>query len=78
MDCKAAKEFLSKKGFPYYEINLSTEPEKEQELVRLTGTRIVPAFIFEKKGILTSKKTVLIGFEQNQDQIEDIIESNLK
>ncbi|OXT17238.1 hypothetical protein B9K06_12515 [Bacillus sp. OG2] len=38
MDCKAAKEFLSNKGFHYKEINLANEPEKEQELIGITGT----------------------------------------
>ncbi|WP_082692889.1 glutaredoxin domain-containing protein [Bacillus sp. FJAT-29814] len=76
MDCKAAKEFLSGIGYRYTEVNVQEQPEKEQELIKLSGTRIVPTFLFQKKGFLGSKKKVIIGFEQNREQVEELVGLN--
>jgi hypothetical protein len=55
-------------------MNVSEQPEKEQELMKLSGTRIVPTFLFQKKGFLGSKIQVIIGFEQNKEQIVKLVE----
>lgn len=74
LDCKAAKEFLSQKRISFNEINVSANPEKEAELKKLTGSRIVPGFIFTlKKWGLMKKTVVFTGFEVNQRAIEELI-----
>jgi hypothetical protein len=63
---------------PYEEINVQGEPEKEKNLKELTGTIIVPAFIFTNTKLLFIKdKKVLIGFENNRSEIEKLV-GNLK
>jgi hypothetical protein len=50
------------------------EQAKEKELKELTGTIIVPAFIFtETKFMFLKQKKVLIGFEQNRTEIEKLV-----
>jgi uncharacterized protein YneR len=54
------------------------EPEKEKKLKDMTGTVIVPAFIFTNSKLWFFKnKKVLIGFENNRSKIEKLVE-NLK
>ena len=77
-DCQAAKEFLSQKNVQYVEVDLVKDPDREKELIHLTGTRIVPTFLFvKKKWYGRTKKKHLIGFEINQDEIKNIVENNL-
>ena len=64
------------KMIPYEEINVQGVPEKEKELKELTGTIIVPAFIFTNTKLMFLKqKKVLIGFENNRSEIEKLVES---
>lgn len=74
LDCKAAKEFLSRQNIAYKEIDFSKHPEEEESLIRISGTRIVPTFVFKQKRLLMpSKKKILIGFEQNRAETEEIL-----
>ncbi|USK47021.1 hypothetical protein LIT27_03875 [Cytobacillus oceanisediminis] len=59
----------------YIEYNLTKQPHKEEDLIKITGTRIVPAFVFKNKSLLgwMSKPKVLIGFEQNIGEIKKIL-----
>jgi hypothetical protein len=51
------------------------EPEQEKMLKEVTGTAIVPAFIFTSKKLYFLKdKKVLIGFENNRSEIEKLVE----
>ncbi|CAM3647399.1 hypothetical protein GCM10009865_44370 [Aeromicrobium ponti] len=62
---------------PYNEVDLSKDPEREQDLINLTGSRIVPAFLFEKKKWYGgTKKKHFIGFEMNEDVIRNMIEKD--
>ncbi len=45
--CAAAKEDLEKRGISYKEINLTDEPDKIDEMVKLSGGRIVPVIVDE-------------------------------
>ncbi|MFP3846074.1 glutaredoxin family protein [Priestia filamentosa] len=74
-DCQAGKEFLSKNDISYIDYDLTKHPSKEDELIKITGTRIVPAFVFKNKSLLglMSKPKVLIGFEKNIDEIRKIL-----
>ncbi|MCM3125393.1 hypothetical protein M3593_20520 [Mesobacillus sp. MER 48] len=57
---------------------MQDEPEKEKKLKDMTGTVIVPAFIFTNSKLWFFKnKKVLIGFENNRSKIEKLVE-NLK
>lgn len=57
---------------------MKSEPEREKELKELTGTMIVPAFIFTStKFMVFKQKKVLIGFENNRSEIEKLV-ANVK
>lgn len=74
-DCQAAKEFLSKNNIPYIDYDLSKQPTKEEELIKISGTRIVPTFVFKDKSLLgiMSKPKVMIGFEQHFNEITNLL-----
>ena len=74
-DCQDAKAFLAKHNIPYIGYDLSIEPEKEKELIRVSGSRVVPAFVFKQKTFLGFKRKpkVLIGFEQNKEEIKKLL-----
>lgn len=77
-DCQEAKEFLSRNQVEYEEINVQGEPEQEKKLKEVTGTVIVPAFIFISTKLFFMKdKKVLIGFANNRSEIEKLV-GNLK
>jgi len=71
-DCQAGKAFLAKHDIAYIDHDLSKQPEKEKDLRKLTGTRMVPTFVFKEKSLLglLSKPKVMIGFENNLDEIK--------
>ncbi|MBO1001305.1 glutaredoxin family protein [Pseudogracilibacillus auburnensis] len=74
-DCQEGKAFLAKHRVSFINHDLSEHPEKEKDLRKLTGTRMVPAFVFKEKslrGRLKKPKT-LIGFENNVDEIKQIL-----
>ena len=71
-DCQAGKAFLAKHEIPYIHHDLSKHPEREKDLRKLTGTRMVPAFVFKDKSIRGKfrKPKVLIGYEHNREEIK--------
>lgn len=48
-DCQAGKAFLERHHVSYINHDLSEEPEKEKHLRKLSGARMVPAFVFKDK-----------------------------
>lgn len=70
-DCQLSKKELKEANVPYQEVDLSNQPEKEEELKKRTGTRVVPGFVFQKKSLLgkLQKPIVFTGYEKNRDQI---------
>lgn len=56
-------------------IDLTKHPEKEIELKKKTGAKIVPGIIIKKTGLLGlfSKEKHFIGFEQNKEVIENLL-----
>lgn len=75
-DCQEAKEFLSQRNIPYEEINVQGQPEKERLMKEMTGSIIVPAFVFTSTKLMFIKeKKVLIGFENNKQEIEAILKA---
>lgn len=71
-DCQDAKVFLAKNNISYIHYDLSKESEREKELIQLSGSRIVTAFIFMKSSLFGFKRKpdVLIGFDRNQEEIK--------
>ncbi|MFJ7935668.1 glutaredoxin family protein [Sporosarcina sp. NPDC096371] len=74
-DCQDAKAYLAENQIPYIDHDLSKEPDKEQELIKLSGARMVPTFVFRNKSLLgmMSKPKVLIGFEMNYDEVVEML-----
>ena len=70
-DCQAAKEYLSGKNIDYVHKN-AEEDGVEKELIEVTGSRIVPSFVFYKKGLFGKKQITknLIGFENNKEELK--------
>ncbi|KMK76322.1 glutaredoxin family protein [Alkalihalobacillus pseudalcaliphilus] len=70
-DCQAAKKFLSQNNIDFLEFDLTKVPEKEEELKKVSGARIVPTFVFKETILgLPKKSKVFIGFENNFDEIK--------
>ncbi|NQD68906.1 glutaredoxin family protein [Bacillus haikouensis] len=70
-DCQAAKEYLAEHNIHYVHKNIGEDDTLEKELIEIAGSRIVPSFVFYKRGIVGKKKFVkyLIGFENNREEI---------
>lgn len=77
-DCQAGKKFLSEHHISYINHDLSEYPEKEKALRKITGTRMVPTFVFKDKSLRGrfSKPEVFIGFENNLAEIKNILGLN--
>ena len=54
--CKRAKEYLSRKGIAYTDINVATDREKAKEMIQKTGQMGVP--------VITVDGEVVVGFNQ--------------
>lgn len=52
--CKAAKESFSKKNVEFTEINVSNNPDKIEEIVKLAGVRKVP--------VISENGQITVGF----------------
>lgn len=74
-DCQESKRFLAENNVEITEYDLSQHPSKEEDLIKISGTRIVPAFVFEKKSLLGMKNNpkVVIGFERNMEEIKSLL-----
>ncbi|HLR66841.1 MAG TPA: glutaredoxin family protein [Virgibacillus sp.] len=77
-DCQEGKAFLGDHHIPYTNYDLSEQPEMEKDLRKLTGTRMVPTFVFKEKSLRGKfrKPKVLIGFENNLEEIKQILNIN--
>jgi len=75
-DCQAGKQYLHQQQVAFIEHNLSESPEKEKRLKNLTGSRVVPGFVFRENSLLgkLKKPIVFTGFEQNLDQIKSLVD----
>ncbi|PFA70490.1 NrdH-redoxin [Bacillus sp. AFS015802] len=74
-DCQAAKEYLNEQNIEYVDKNAGEGADVEKELIEVTGSRIVPSFVFYRKGLFGKKKIKnLIGFENNKEEIKQLLE----
>ena len=54
--CHRAKEYLSRKGIPYSDINVAQDREKAKEMIQKSGQMGVP--------VITIDNEVVVGFNQ--------------
>ncbi len=54
--CKRAKDYLSRKGIPYTDINVAEDREKAKEMIQKSGQMGVP--------VITINNEVVVGFNQ--------------
>jgi len=74
-DCQDAKKYLKESNINYSDLDVSKNPELEKELMKLSGTRVLPFFVFYKKGMFGRKKIykTFLGDELNKDEIEHLL-----
>ncbi|MGM0524446.1 MAG: glutaredoxin family protein, partial [Bacillota bacterium] len=67
-DCQQAKAYLNDLNIAYEQKNVEDNQQVEAELVTVTGSKIVPAFVFYKKGLFGNSKVAqtFIGFDANK------------
>jgi len=56
--CHRAKDYLNNKGVQFEDIDVSKNPEKAQEMVKISGQMGVPVIIIDNE--------VVIGFDQSK------------
>ena len=49
--CRRAKELLDRKRVPYREINVEHDPDREAEMIRITGRRTVPQILIHGRPV---------------------------
>ena len=54
--CKRAKDYLSRKGIPYTDINVAQDREKAKEMIQKSGQMGVP--------VITIDNEIIVGFNQ--------------
>ena len=55
--CKRAKDYLSRKGIPYTDINVAEDREKAKEMIQKSGQMGVPV-------IIIGDNEIVVGFDQ--------------
>ncbi|WP_214806334.1 glutaredoxin domain-containing protein [Exiguobacterium sp. s46] len=70
-DCQDAKKYLKTTSVLYVNKDVGANLDLEQEMVAISGNRIVPLFVFYKKGMLRKRRVVkyFVGFENNKEEI---------
>ena len=46
-DCRAAKQFMDAHGIAYTEINVDTDPDASDEVIRHVGKRAIPQLVID-------------------------------
>lgn len=71
-DCQDAKAYLASKGISYKHKDVEAEPVVEKDMKGISGSRIVPLFVFYKKGLFGKRKLDrhFVGFEQNEEELQ--------
>ena len=54
--CKRAKDYLSRKGIPYTDINVAQDRDKAKEMIQKSGQMGVP--------VITVDNEIIVGFNQ--------------
>lgn len=76
-DCQDAKKYLTSNRIHYADKDVGKNLRLEEDLKKISGTRIVPMFAFYKKGLFGKRKLVkyFIGFENNKDEIISLLKN---
>lgn len=61
--CVMVKKYLTSKGQKYNEVNLDTNPEKQQEALEMSGAMTVPVTVVTQDD---DTKQVVIGYNLSQ------------
>lgn len=61
--CGMVKQFLDKKGLSYDVVNLDEEPERQEEVLQMSGALTVPVTVVTKQD---DSKSVVIGYNLAQ------------
>lgn len=61
--CKMAKEYLSSRGIAYHELDVSSNKEALEEMVKLSGQMGVPVIVVDNE--------VIVGFDRTR--IENLL-----
>lgn len=56
--CPMVKKWLNSKGLPYEEVDLTEHPERQQEVLQLSGALTVPVTVVTKQD---DTKEVIVG-----------------
>ncbi|MGH7157842.1 MAG: glutaredoxin family protein [Candidatus Saccharimonadales bacterium] len=57
--CPMVKKWLAGKGFPYEEVNLDQNPERQAEALAVSGALTVPVTVVTRQD---NSKQVVVGF----------------
>jgi glutaredoxin 3 len=57
--CVMVKKWLGAKGYNYEEVNLDTNPERQQEAIQMSGQFAVPVTVITKQD---DSKEVVVGY----------------
>lgn len=60
--CSMVKKWLSSKNISYEEVNISDNPERQQEAIDLSGALTTPVTLITKG----DKQSVVVGFNLSQ------------
>lgn len=60
--CKMVKKYLTSKNITYQEVNLDTNPERQQEAYDLSGALTVPVTVVSKQ----EGQSVIVGWNPGQ------------
>lgn len=61
--CVMVKKFLTAKGHKYQEVNLDTDPARQQEALEMSGALTVPVTVVTKQD---DSKQVVVGYNLAQ------------
>lgn len=61
--CVMVKRWLSAKGFNYEEVNLDSDPARQQEALALSGSLTVPVTVVTKQD---DTRAVVVGYNLQQ------------
>lgn len=74
-DCQDAKKYLTSNRIHFADKDVSKDLSLEKEMKKISGNRIVPMFVFYKKGLFGKRKLIkhFIGFENNKNEIMNML-----
>lgn len=61
--CGMVKRFLDMKGMPYEVVNLDEHPERQEEVLKMSGALTVPVTVVTKQD---DSKQVVVGYNLSQ------------